>query len=878
VLQNAVLLAEDATSVRVATAPVLDLALDAGSSPVAPGASFEYVLGFGNESAAGLSALSLRLPVPPGTALISASDSGVLVGSAVEWSIPDLPAGQGSTRRARFQAPAGAAEGSILRAIGAEIFPAAAPAQSARANLATHLAATAPLALAVIANPDPVKSGEMLEIELTVANRGGATLPGVVVDLRVPDGVLSSPLANSSGAACPAVSSGGCDVPELATWSIGDLAPGQGTTLVLAPRRSTAASVNGGLLELRARARSANGALAVASTSALGRATPRFDLATWVDRDPVAPGQSLTYSVAYSNQSAAAITGGILELPLPADFAPTATSAGGVFSGGVLTWTLPSLAAGAGDILRARVAVPPGTPPGSLLLPGPVRLRDPVAPLEDARASALSRVQTAPSLTARVVVTPDPVRNFEDPHVEVVVANLGASPIENTSVELRIADEASATLETTYIEDGGTCPNVSASCITLEFVRWSLGTLQPGQARTVAMYQIMTSALAGDLITFNADVRATGHHASGSAATIVDFSPAFDLLIDAERDPVVPGQEAEVVLRFGNDGAVERTGRLEVPLPEGTTLVSASNGGQLAAGLVSWELGAFAPQEGGSRRLRLRLGPTAGLLDVAHARLFDPAASLEAARASLVAQLEAAPGLSVTSDLSPDPVARSGHLDVSFQVRNETALPLSGLVGQIRFPHQIGAFAEALLTPAGGVCLGTVGGCNAEHLASWTLGSLGSGSSLAVSAPPQVVANAVLGGHLRFRGRFLDPAAGDAIARRSALVGILADRDSDEIPNLDDNCPYFPNPSQQDTDADGRGNACECSDQNGDGRNTVADLVAINQAIFNPALVTPLCDGNGDSACSVSDIVAANLEIFSPTSTSRCARQPVPGP
>jgi hypothetical protein len=71
---------------------------------------------------------------------------------------------------------------------------------------------------------------------------------------------------------------------------------------------------------------------------------------------------------------------------------------------------------------------------------------------------------------------------------------------------------------------------------------------------------------------------------------------------------------------------------------------------------------------------------------------------------------------------------------------------------------------------------------------------------------------------------------------------------------------------------------CECSDQNRDGRNTVADLVAINQAIFGLIPVSPLCDGNNDNNCNVSDIVAANLEIFSPTSTSTCARQPFPSP
>jgi hypothetical protein len=58
----------------------------------------------------------------------------------------------------------------------------------------------------------------------------------------------------------------------------------------------------------------------------------------------------------------------------------------------------------------------------------------------------------------------------------------------------------------------------------------------------------------------------------------------------------------------------------------------------------------------------------------------------------------------------------------------------------------------------------------------------------------------------------------------------------------------------------------------------VRDVVAINVALFNPALVSPLCDTNGDGRCTVSDIVGANLEIFSPGSTAICGRQPVPGP
>jgi hypothetical protein len=104
------------------------------------------------------------------------------------------------------------------------------------------------------------------------------------------------------------------------------------------------------------------------------------------------------------------------------------------------------------------------------------------------------------------------------------------------------------------------------------------------------------------------------------------------------------------------------------------------------------------------------------------------------------------------------------------------------------------------------------------------------------------------------------------------------DDDGDSVSNASDLCPFWAAPAFTDTDGDGRGDACECTDQNGDGHNTVSDLIAINLAIFNPGQATPLCDGNNDGACSVSDIIAANIEIFSPTNTSTCERQPLPGP
>jgi hypothetical protein len=100
------------------------------------------------------------------------------------------------------------------------------------------------------------------------------------------------------------------------------------------------------------------------------------------------------------------------------------------------------------------------------------------------------------------------------------------------------------------------------------------------------------------------------------------------------------------------------------------------------------------------------------------------------------------------------------------------------------------------------------------------------------------------------------------------------DLDCDGLENSIDRCPYFNSQDQTDTDGNGIGDVCECSDQSGDGRVNVSDIVQINRAIFIPSLVTPLCDGNHDRKCNVSDLVAANFKIFG--GFSICRRYPVP--
>ena len=113
---------------------------------------------------------------------------------------------------------------------------------------------------------------------------------------------------------------------------------------------------------------------------------------------------------------------------------------------------------------------------------------------------------------------------------------------------------------------------------------------------------------------------------------------------------------------------------------------------------------------------------------------------------------------------------------------------------------------------------------------------------------------------------------GPFVLRANCRAGSILDADGDGVADAYDNCPRWPNVVQADADGNGIGDACECGDQNGDGRVDANDLIAINMAVFTPALVTPLCDANNDGRCDVRDILAANAKIFG--APSYCSRYP----
>jgi hypothetical protein len=127
-----------------------------------------------------------------------------------------------------------------------------------------------------------------------------------------------------------------------------------------------------------------------------------------------------------------------------------------------------------------------------------------------------------------------------------------------------------------------------------------------------------------------------------------------------------------------------------------------------------------------------------------------------------------------------------------------------------------------------------------------------------------------------FDVRMYAPPDGAITAYRSERIPSLyraLDRDADGMLDAVDPCPFVADDGS-DTDGNGIGDSCECGDQSGDGTVSVADLLAVNSAIFDPSLATPLCDTNDDDQCDVQDLLGVNAKIFG--APAYCAKYPAP--
>ena len=630
--------------------------------------------------------------------------------------------------------------------------------------------AHASINLGVEVNPNPVQPNEVVNIALTVGNSGASSTGSLVLQLKYPEflNVLSNSLISDAGT-CPG---GSCSANEFLTWTLGTLAPGASITVTLPPIVWSGTPA-GTLVSFEAEVFEDNNSVVSASRSVVVQPNSVFDIAIDEDLNPVEPGQLLTYAITFANRGAVNTTNTQLTFPLPAGVSFVSASGGGVLSNGVVTWNLQTFPAKKGGRRTVTVDVNNSVTPGSLLEVDAAKISGQANFVDhSAQALAVTRVASTSPLALAIELNPDPVQPNEVLQTALTVGNTSGTTLFGVTLQLRY-NEWLNQVSNTLISDGGICPG--STCNGKEFLTWTLGALAPGASITVTLPPIVWSGTpAGTLVSFEAEVFEDNNSVvSASRSVVVQPNSVFDIAIDEDLNPVEPGQLLTYAITFANRGAVNTTNtQLTFPLPAGVSFVSASGGGVLSNGVVTWNLQTFPAKKGGRRTVTVDVNNSVtpgSLLEVDAAKISGQANFVDhSAQALAVTRVASTSPLALAIELNPDPVQPNEVLQTALTVGNTSGTTLFGVTLQLRYNEWLNQVSNTLISD-GGICPGST--CNGKEFLTWTLGALAPGASITVTLPPIVWSGTPAGTLVSFEAVVDEDNASQALASQTVLVG-----------------------------------------------------------------------------------------------------------
>ena len=213
-------------------------------------------------------------------------------------------------------------------------------------------------------------------------------------------------------------------------------------------------------------------------------------------------------------------------------------------------------------------------------------------------------------------------------------------------------------------------------------LKWDLGTLEPGQTRTVEYQAIAKKA--GRWTNRAVLTSAAGERREASTAVVVGAAGLELTKSGPARRYLNRPATYQVTVR--NAGTMPATGVVVTDvLPEKAAFVSASEGGRREGGEVRWSLGTLAPGARRTVQVVLRAATAGEVVNRATATA-DRDLKAEAQAATL---FEAATGVTVDVDEQEDPVAVGAETKYTITVVNQGAGPVTRLVVRATVPEQM---------------------------------------------------------------------------------------------------------------------------------------------------------------------------------------------
>src|SRR5207249_734668 len=175
----------------------------------------------------------------------------------------------------------------------------------------------------------------------------------------------------------------------------------------------------------------------------------------------------------------------------------------------------------------------------------------------------------------------------------------------------------------------------------------------------------------------------TAATAGASITTTVSSAPVLSISKTDSPDPVNAGSNIIYTIDYSNSGNANATGVvISDTIPANTSFVSATGGGTLAAGVVSWYIGALAVGASGSVQLVVAVtSPLAnGTVITNGTYSIDSNETAPTTGAAITTTVSSAPVLSISKTDSPDPVNAGSNITYTISYSNTGNANATGAV------------------------------------------------------------------------------------------------------------------------------------------------------------------------------------------------------
>src|SRR6185295_3525044 len=196
-------------------------------------------------------------------------------------------------------------------------------------------------------------------------------------------------------------------------------------------------------------------------------------------------------------------------------------------------------------------------------------------------AAITTTVSSAPVMTISKTDAPDPVNAGSNITYTLSYSNTG----NMNATGVVITDTIPANSSFVSATGGGT---LAAGVVT-----WNIGNVNAGVSSSVQLVVQVASPLANGTVitngTYNIDSAQTAPVSGASITTTVSSAPVLNISKTDAPDPVAAGSNITYTLSYSNTGNMNATGVVITDtIPVNTSFVSATGGGTLAAGVVTW--------------------------------------------------------------------------------------------------------------------------------------------------------------------------------------------------------------------------------------------------------------------------------------------------